>query len=141
MSSGPQAARAGFGGFAWRGGRPAFSASRELELEFGHADTASAEGDTFGFQAEALFEAGLAGESDASAGGDHAVPGKSIRLAQGPDDLAGGAGESSGARDRAVGGNFASRDLQDRGADLGEHGNKFSPRKDKVEARKKVGLC
>jgi hypothetical protein len=61
-----------------------------------HPHAAAAERDSFGLKAEALVQAILAGQGNASSGGDHAMPRQSASTSQRPNCLAGGAGESGG---------------------------------------------
>ena len=88
----------------------------------GHIYAAAAEGDAFGLEAEALLEAGVAGEADVAAGSQDAMPGDAaVGIVQGPGNLAGGAGESGGPGDIAVGGHPALRNAQDGAAQFLQH--------------------
>jgi hypothetical protein len=93
----------------------------EPELKFRHPHFAAAELYALHFQTKALIEAVLAGKGDAASGGDHAMPGQSVGLAQGADHLARRAGKAGGAGDSAVTGNLAARDFHNRGANSREH--------------------
>ncbi len=88
----------------------------------GYAHAGAAETDAFVFEAKALFEAVLAGQGDAPAGGNDAVPRETLRAVQGPSGLAGGSGETGGFRNLAVGGDAAFGDARDDGPHAGEHG-------------------
>ena len=84
-------------------------------------DARAVEADAFGFQEDALFEALFTGEEDLTAGSDDPVPGQTVSLAKGPDNLTGASGEACGGRNAAVRGDFTARDAADGGAELGEH--------------------
>ena len=49
----------------------------KLELVLGHIHAASAEGDSLGFQAQALFESGVSPQFDFTAHAQDAMPGQS----------------------------------------------------------------
>lgn len=55
---------------------------RELVFKLRHPDFSAAEFYAFHFQSKALVQAAFAGNCDAPTGGHHAMPGKSLRLAQ-----------------------------------------------------------
>ena len=86
-----------------------------------HADALAAKGYAFSLQPHLLFEAGFPGQANVATGAEDAVPGESARRAQRPYHLPRGAGKSGGSRDLAIGRDLAFGDLQDDGADLGEH--------------------
>jgi hypothetical protein len=87
-----------------------------------HADPPSTESDALGFQAQLLIGASAAGEENLTSGTEHAVPGKPpVGSAQSPDDLPRRTGKSGRFRDRAVSGDFASRDFPDHNTDFVEH--------------------
>ena len=75
----------------------------------------------FGAQAKPLFEAGFAGEQDAPARTEHAVPRHTFTGSQCPDDLAGGTGMAAGGGDIAVSRDLALWDAADCAEDVVEH--------------------
>jgi hypothetical protein len=74
----------------------------ELKLELLHSYALAAELYTFGFQSKALFHATLPGQGDAPSGGNHPLPGQTVRTLQSAHDLAGGSGKARGASDGSV---------------------------------------
>lgn len=86
-----------------------------------HIDAQAVKDDSFGLEAHALFESGFAAKQDFTAGANHALPRHSIGLVQRPGDLAGGAGESGGIGDVAVGRDLAFWNPPDLAQDQIEH--------------------
>jgi len=86
-----------------------------------HSYSASVELNTFRFKAKPLFKAGLTGQSNSSASGQHTMPRQSVGLPQCPHYLARGAWKSSSASHGAVGRNFAAWNFKNRFADLHKH--------------------
>src|SRR5581483_6252062 len=99
-----------------------WSAGGPLVRVLFHPDAGAAKGDAFGFEAEALFESVFAGQGDFAAGADDAMPGKTAGGSQGPDYLTRATGETGGAGDVAIGGDFAFGDAANGVADDFEHG-------------------
>ena len=74
----------------------------KLKLKFRHAHFSAAELDAFHLQAKALIEAFFAGDGNAPAGRNHAMPGKPMRLAEHPYHQSRALGKSGRATDGAV---------------------------------------
>src|SRR5712672_3117295 len=85
----------------------------KFELKLAHPYLLAAEFHAFHFQAKTLIQATFTGNRDSATGRYDAMPGKSVRLAQRANHLAGSAGKPSSAGDCSVTGNMAARDLQD----------------------------
>jgi len=68
-----------------------------------HVYLASAKGDTFGFQSQALFDGGIPAKLDFTSGAEHALPGQAKRSAQNLSDLPRRTGEARSPSNRSVG--------------------------------------
>ena len=86
-----------------------------------HPDSAPGELNTFSLKAQALFEAGFAGQSNSASRSQHTMPRQSMRLPQRPDHLARGPGETRSACNLTVGRHLAAGNFQNDCADFREH--------------------
>ena len=91
-----------------------------------HVDAASAESDSFHFEAEALVEGGVALQFDCASGADDALPGEIDARVESAHNLAGSAGVSGGFGNGAVGGDVAARNFANGGKDAFSHKLKIS---------------
>jgi hypothetical protein len=90
---------------------------RKLIFKLRHSDFSAAEFHAFHLEAKTLVKTAFAEDRNASPGGDNAVPGKTVRLAQCADHKARASGNPGCAGDSSIGGNVAARDIQDRRTD------------------------
>lgn len=95
--------------------------TRFCELEFveRHADSAAAEGDAFGLQAQPLFDELIAAQLDLTAGAHDAMPGESEGGVQHARHQPRRPRETGRLGDRAIGGDFAARYGTDGAKDAG----------------------
>ena len=90
---------------------------RKSKLKLRHPHFFAAEFYAFHFQSKALVQAAFTGDRDAPSGSHHAVPGKTVRLAQCADHKARAAGNTGGTGDGPIAGDVSARDRQDGRAD------------------------
>ncbi len=86
----------------------------------GQVHAAAAEADALMLQAQPLLPAGFAGQGDAPAGGNDAVPGQSAAGPQRPGHLPGGSGPAGPGGDLAVRGDAAGGNAANEGLHASE---------------------
>lgn len=96
----------------------AFGPRGKLKLKLLHPYLSSAELHAFHFQSKALVQPSFPGDSNPAAGGDYAMPGQSMRLAEHADYKPSAPGKSGGAGHCSVTRDFAARDSHDGFANL-----------------------
>ena len=88
-----------------------------------HINPAATKGYAFGFEAQALFNGGVAAKLDFAASAKDSLPRQAEGTSQNPDDLAGSAGIACAPGHGTISGNLAAGNFADRGSDAGLHGH------------------
>lgn len=88
-----------------------------------HVDAATAERDSFGFEAEPLFDRRVAPQLDLSSGAEDAMPGEPKGPMQRPGNPSRRPGEARGTRYGAIGRDLPARDPADSAANSGFDGH------------------
>jgi hypothetical protein len=91
---------------------------RELVLVAFHVDAPTPESNAFTFEAKALFNGVISAQLDLPARAQDAMPGQTNGSVQSPGHQSCAAAQTSGARNGAIGGDFAMRDGANEGQDL-----------------------